>query len=136
MKKTTMIEHFSLIEDPRIDRTRKHKLIDILVIAVCGVISSCENWVDIEEYGKTKIDWFKKILDLPNGIPSHDTFARVFSLLDSKKNFKSPFMIGSNRLLRCLKMKLLRLMENIFQHLMVPVRTLRNQFLEWLMLML
>lgn len=77
MKKASMIEHFSIIEDPRIDRRKKHNLIDIIVVAVCGVISSCETWVDIEEYGNTKSEWFKSFLELPNGIPSHDTFGMV-----------------------------------------------------------
>lgn len=78
----SIIEHFSVIPDPRIDRHKKHKLIDIIVLSICGVISSCNTFVDIEEYGKAKLDWFKKFLELPNGIPSHDTIGRVFSLLD------------------------------------------------------
>lgn len=85
MEKLSMVDHFSIINDPRIDRCKKHNLLDILVIAVCGVISSCETWVDIEEYGSTKVNWFKSFLELPNGIPSHDTFGRVFSLLDSQE---------------------------------------------------
>lgn len=59
MEKLSMVDHFSIINDPRIDRCKKHNLLDILVIAVCGVISSCETWVDIEEYGSTKVNWFK-----------------------------------------------------------------------------
>ena len=83
MKRVTMIDCFSIIQDPRLDRTRKHELIDILVLAVCGVICGCDNWVEIAQFGESKKAWFKSFLRLSNGIPSHDTFARVFSLIDS-----------------------------------------------------
>ena len=82
MAKKSMIEHFSIIKDPRIDRTKKHKLIDILVIAVCGFLSKCETWVDIEDYGNSNLEWLNSFLHLDNGIPSHDTFGRVFSKID------------------------------------------------------
>ena len=75
-------EHFSRVKDPRVDRTKDHKLLDIISIAICAIISGAEGWVDIENYGKSKVDWVKTFLELPNGIPSHDTFGRVFSLLD------------------------------------------------------
>ncbi|MBN1453481.1 MAG: ISAs1 family transposase [Anaerolineales bacterium] len=75
-------ENFGSLTDPRIDRTRLHKLIDILVIAICAAICSCDSWEDVEEFGKAKQDWFKTFLELPNGIPSHDTFNRVFARLD------------------------------------------------------
>jgi len=78
-------EHFSGVRDPRIDRTKDHKLLSIISIAICAIISGAEGWVDIENYGKSKIDWLKTFLELPNGIPSHDTFGRVFSLLDPKE---------------------------------------------------
>jgi predicted transposase YbfD/YdcC len=74
--------HFADLEDPRIDRTRRHDLMDILVIAICAVICGAEGWVDIAAYGVAKRDWLKTFLALPNGIPSHDTFRRVFCLLD------------------------------------------------------
>jgi len=77
--KTTIAEHFADVEDPRIDRTKRHKLIDILTITICAVISGADTWVDIETYGQAKYKWLKKFLELPNGIPSHDTFARVFA---------------------------------------------------------
>ncbi len=80
--KKSLIDHFLVITDPRLNRTKRHNLIDIIVIAVCGVVCSCETWVDIEEYGHSKKDWFRKFLELPGGIPSHDTFGRVFSLID------------------------------------------------------
>lgn len=77
-----MIEHLSVVPDPRINRTKKHKLIDILVIAVCGLVCKCETWVDIEEYGHANIEWLQTFLTLNYGIPSHDTFGRVFALID------------------------------------------------------
>lgn len=80
---TSFIEHFSKIEDPRILKKCEHKLIDILVIAVCATICRFdESWDSVEEFGNERKDWFKKFLDLPNGIPSHDTFRRVFLLLN------------------------------------------------------
>ena len=78
-------EHFSKVTDPRKDRTRDHKLIDIIAIAICAVICGAAGWVDIELYGKSKQLWLSTFLELPNGIPSHDTFGRVFSLLDAQQ---------------------------------------------------
>ncbi|EGJ29006.1 MULTISPECIES: ISAs1 family transposase [Moorena] len=83
--KTTIFEHFSDLKDPRVDRTKLHKLIDIITITICAVISGADTWVDIELYGKTKYQWLKKFLELPNGIPSHDTFARVFAKLNPEQ---------------------------------------------------
>jgi predicted transposase YbfD/YdcC len=74
--------HFAALPDPRIERTRLHGLMDIIVIAICAVICGAEGWEDIACYGVAKQDWFKTFLALPNGIPSHDTFRRVFCLLD------------------------------------------------------
>jgi len=78
-------EHFSKVIDPRKDRTKDHKLIDIIAIAICGVICGAEGWVDIELFGNSKIHWLATFLELPNGIPSHDTFGRVFSLIDAQQ---------------------------------------------------
>jgi predicted transposase YbfD/YdcC len=78
-------EHFSKVNDPRRDRTKHHKLIDIIAIAICAVICGAEGWVDIELFGNSKIHWLATFLELPNGIPSHDTFGRVFSLLDAQQ---------------------------------------------------
>jgi len=77
----TLFEHLSIIEDPRIDRTKRHLLIDILVVAVCATICGAEGWTEIEEFGRAKETWFKKFLELPHGTPSHDTFRRVLMLL-------------------------------------------------------
>ena len=78
-------EHFSKVSDPRKDRTKDHKLIDIIVIAICAVICGAEGWTDIENFGNSKLPWLKTFLELPNGIPSHDTFGRVFSLIDAQQ---------------------------------------------------
>ena len=83
--KTTISEHFSAIKDPRLERTKLHQLIDIITITICAVISGAESWDDIEEFGHCKYDWLKSFLELPNGIPSHDTFNRVFARLDSQE---------------------------------------------------
>ena len=80
-----LIERFSQIEDPRDHRAKRHSLRDIIVIAICAVISGAESWVGVEEYGKAKLDFFERLLDLPNGIPSHDTFGRVFARLDPER---------------------------------------------------
>lgn len=65
--------YFASVKDPRRERTKRQKLLDILIMAVCGVICGAEGWTEIEEFGKAKEEWFKTILELPNGIPSHDT---------------------------------------------------------------
>ena len=80
-----LLERFSQIEDPRDHRAKRHSLRDIIAIAICAVISGAESWVGVEEYGKAKLDFFERLLDLPNGIPSHDTFGRVFARLDPER---------------------------------------------------
>ena len=82
---TSLIELFSELEDPRIDRTKRHRLIDVVVIAICGIIYGADSWVDVELFGNSKKEWLTKVLDLPSGIPSHDTFGRVFARLDSEQ---------------------------------------------------
>lgn len=78
----SLVGYLSIIPDPRIERSRRHNLLDILVIAVCAVICGAEGWTEIEDFGVSKEDWFKEFLELPSGIPSHDTFRRVFLILD------------------------------------------------------
>lgn len=77
-------KYFAPLQDPRITLKSSHKLIDVIVIAICAVICGADTWTQIEEFGKTRIDWFKGFLELPNGIPSHDTFGRIFSLISAK----------------------------------------------------
>ena len=78
----SLIEHFDKIKDPRIERKKLHKLIDIIIIAICAVVSGANGFDAIEIFGKAHKEWFKKYLELPNGIPSHDTFERVLCRLD------------------------------------------------------
>jgi len=75
-------KHFENLTDPRVKRTRRHVLEDILVVALCGMIANANTWVDIERFGKSKLEFLRRFLELPNGIPSHDTFSRVFAKLD------------------------------------------------------
>lgn len=81
----SITSYFSSLEDPRSDHTKRHQLMDILTIAICGVICGADSWVDLELFGKCKEGWLKRFLELPNGIPSHDTFGRVFSRLDAQQ---------------------------------------------------
>src|SRR3954468_16693060 len=81
-KDVSITRHFADLPDPRIDRTKKHSLGDILVIALCAVIAGADSWEEGETFGEARADWLKTFLALPNGIPSHDTFYRVFSRLD------------------------------------------------------
>lgn len=73
------------VVDPRVERNKRHKLVDILVIALCGFLAGCEGWVDVELFGISKQKWFEKFLELSNGIPSHDTFGRVFALINPEQ---------------------------------------------------
>lgn len=72
---------FDLV-DPRIARTRRHHLLDIVAVALCAVLAGAESWVEVEEWGAIKLAWLRSWLPLPHGIPSHDTFGRVFSRID------------------------------------------------------
>ncbi len=84
-------KHFANLGDPRIDRTKRHSLLDILVIAICAVICGVDNWEEVELFGEAKETWFKTFLELPNGIPSHDPFWRVFARLDPQQ-FQQSFV--------------------------------------------
>src|SRR5215210_2005370 len=87
----SLFDSLGQVPDPRRERTKLHQLVDILVIAVCATICAAETWEEIEEFGQAKESWFKKFLALPNGIPSHDTFRRVFLLINPKK-FQESFL--------------------------------------------
>lgn len=84
MQHQLLSQHFITITDPRKDN-RAHLLIDIIMVAICAVLAGCEGWIEIADFGEAKESWFKTFLTLSNGIPSHDTFGRVFSLLDPKQ---------------------------------------------------
>ena len=96
----SMVEHFGQIEDPRKGPALLHKLIDILVIALCGVISGADSWVEIEAFGQAKEGWLRSILELPNGIPSHDTLIQ--------SSFRRVLCSGRKRLARLPEAKSLR----------------------------
>ncbi len=79
---SAITEHFAALTDPRIDHTKRHHLLDLLTIALCAILCGADEWVAMEEFGNAKREWFDTFLTLPNGIPSHDTFGRVFAALN------------------------------------------------------
>jgi predicted transposase YbfD/YdcC len=81
----SITRYFADLPDPRVDRTKKHSLPDILVVALCAVVCGADSWEEVEAFGEAKKDWLKGMLRLPNGIPSHDTSGRVFARLDPQK---------------------------------------------------
>ena len=75
-------DYFQDIDDPRRDHGKRHELVDVLILSLSGFLCGAESWVDVADYARTKQEWFETFLDLPSGIPSHDTFDRIFRLLD------------------------------------------------------
>lgn len=84
MASASIMAYFAAIPDPRIERSRLHPLASILVLSLIAVICGADSFVAIEEFGRAREAWLKSVLDLPNGIPSHDTLGRVFAMLDPK----------------------------------------------------
>jgi predicted transposase YbfD/YdcC len=80
--KAKLLVHLSKLNDPRTGRNNRHIFIEIIFITVCAIISGCECWTEIEDYAEAKRDWFSSFLTLKGGIPSHDTFRRIFCILD------------------------------------------------------
>lgn len=78
----SLLYHFADLDDPRSDHTKLHGLLDLIALTLCAVVSGADAWTDVEAYGHTKRDWLETFLDLPHGIPSHDTLGRVFAALD------------------------------------------------------
>jgi predicted transposase YbfD/YdcC len=107
--------HFAKVDDPRVERTRLHRLIDILVIAMCAVICGAESWDDIAEFGKVRQDWFATFLELPNGIPSHDTFNRVFAALNPEQ-FRHAFLDWMRAVLPVLPRQVIALDGKTLRH--------------------
>jgi len=105
---TTIWDHFWVLPDPRMDRTKLHKLEDILTLTLCGIVCGAETWVDIVEFAQAKEDFFGEFLELPHGIPSHDTFGRVFAALDPER-FESCFQSWVRNLAGSSKGKLIAL---------------------------
>jgi predicted transposase YbfD/YdcC len=94
--------HLSSIVDPRVDRTQDHSLLDILMISVCAILCGAEGFADFERFGKAKIEWLSTFLKLPNGIPSHDTFGRVFAAINPRQ-FSQCFSNWTKELRKSLK---------------------------------
>jgi hypothetical protein len=77
-------KHFRRLPDPRVVGRTQHRLIDLIALAICGVIANCDDWPDIELFARKREAWFRRFLALPAGVPSHDTFERVFATLDPR----------------------------------------------------
>ena len=85
MLDSNFLSHFSILEDPRVtNHNTRHKFLDIFILAFIGNLCGCDEWTEVEDFCNAKIDLFKSYLELPNGIPSHDTFGRVFSMIESE----------------------------------------------------
>jgi predicted transposase YbfD/YdcC len=106
--KLSIVRHFRDLKDPRIDRTKRHLLLDIIVLSICAVVSGAEGWEDIAEYGRQKHVWLKTFLQLPHGIPSPDTIGRVFRRLKPEE-FQRCFLSWAAALQEELGMKLVAL---------------------------
>jgi predicted transposase YbfD/YdcC len=107
---------FEDLADPRFERTRRHELFDLIVVALCGTIAGADSWADIERFGDKRLDWLRTFLRLENGIPSHDTFGRVFALLDPAK------------LVACIQQWLDDVGREIGKHIAIDGKTLRGSF--------
>jgi predicted transposase YbfD/YdcC len=95
---TSFLEHFAKVKDPILERSKEHLLKDIIAIAILAIISGADGWVAIEGYGNAKYEWLKSFLELPNGIPSHDTFSRVFARIEPQQ-FQEGFLSWVNAII-------------------------------------
>jgi len=107
---------FQDLTDPRIERTRVHDLFEVVVVALCGTIAGADSWADIERFGIDRLPWLRTFLKLENGIASHDTFGRVFSLLDPAQ------------LVECIQQWLREIGREIGKHIAIDGKTLRGSF--------
>ncbi len=94
---TSLITHFAGVPDPRISPAKQHKLLDIIIIAICAIICGADTWVDVALFGRAKRKWFATFLELPSGVPAHDTFGRVFAKLDPRA-FQESFIAWTSAL--------------------------------------
>jgi len=88
---SSILEHFAEVDDPRVEYLVEHQLIDIITIALCAVIAGADNWTEVAQFGQEKRVWLAEFLSLPHGIPSHDTFGRIFAKLDPEQ-FQNSFL--------------------------------------------
>ncbi len=88
----SLTKHFASIQDLRTGNAKQHVLLDIIIIAICAAICGVDNWVEVEVWAKANQKWLRTFLELPHGIPSHDTFRRIFILLDPKQ-FRRCFLV-------------------------------------------
>jgi predicted transposase YbfD/YdcC len=112
---TDFVAHFSILPDPRVDRTKKHRLLEMLFIAVCTIICGGETFTDMESFGEAKEEWLRKFLELPHGIPSHDTFGRLFARLDPQA-FGECFLRWSEALHKATKGEVIALDGKTVRH--------------------
>lgn len=112
-----ILAKFENLTDPRVERTKEHLLLDMISIALCAAICGADSWVDVEKFGHAKEDWFRRFLALPHGIPSHDTFGRVFARLDTAE-----FLTCLQNWLRSLHLSLKE------QGIAIDGKTLRGSF--------
>lgn len=112
-----ILARFENLTDPRVERTKRHLLIDMVTIGLCAAICGADSWVDAEKFGHAKRDWFARFLQLPDGIPSHDTFGRVFARLDTAE-----FLLCLQNWLRSLHLSLKE------QGVAIDGKTLRGSF--------
>ena len=111
----TIQHHFRKLKDPRINRRKRHLLLDIIVIALCAVVCGAKDWQQIETFGKQRLAWLRGFLQLSNGIPSHDTFERVFDRIDPRA-FQQGFQSWVAAIAENLKIK----------HIAIDGKTLRG----------
>jgi predicted transposase YbfD/YdcC len=111
----SIVDHFASLPDPRVERTRQHDLIEIIVIAICAVIGNADTWEEVEAYGRAKVDFLKRFLKLANGIPSHDTFNRVFARLDPRA-FQDCFLSWIRALAEATDLKLIAIDGKTLRH--------------------
>jgi predicted transposase YbfD/YdcC len=107
---------FENLTDPRVERTRRHDLFELVVIALCATIAGGDSWIDAERFGNERLAWLRTFLKLENGIPSHDTFGRVFARLDPAK------------LAACIQQWFIDIGKELGQHIAIDGKTLRRSF--------
>ncbi len=105
MARLSIHRHFATLQDPRRVRRRcRHRFLDIIIIAICAVIANCDDWQEIEIFARGRLDWFRRFLPLPHGVPSHDTFERIFDRIDPRA-FQACFQEWIGALAACVDVR-------------------------------